>query len=283
MARRPPGCGRHPPARPARGTPFDWGGYLIWKAPGYRVSIDGRADLHEDRLDRYASDPRRRRLGGRPGPAGRQRGDGRHRRPAGAGAMAASPDWARRLRGRPGAPSSSAGTRDERGPVCATPLMPVSARRAGARRDRSPCAPTPLRRLRARRAAAMSADGPAAVFVYGTLMPGRLRWPLIELQATGHRGGRGAGAAVRHRPGLAGRRVRRRRRDHRARRAGRAPRPSGSPICSTSWTSSRASTPATTSGCWSPPPTATPPGRGRPSRTRAGFTPIDAWTTLDER
>ena len=33
----------------------------------------------------------------------------------------------------------------------------------------------------------MSADGPAAVFVYGTLMPGRLRWPLIELQATGHR------------------------------------------------------------------------------------------------
>ena len=33
----------------------------------------------------------------------------------------------------------------------------------------------------------MSADGPAAVFVYGTLMPGRLRWPLLELQATGHR------------------------------------------------------------------------------------------------
>jgi gamma-glutamylcyclotransferase (GGCT)/AIG2-like uncharacterized protein YtfP len=29
--------------------------------------------------------------------------------------------------------------------------------------------------------------GPAAVFVYGTLMPGRLRWPLIELQAVGHR------------------------------------------------------------------------------------------------
>jgi gamma-glutamylcyclotransferase (GGCT)/AIG2-like uncharacterized protein YtfP len=25
------------------------------------------------------------------------------------------------------------------------------------------------------------------VFVYGTLMPGRLRWPLIELRATGHR------------------------------------------------------------------------------------------------
>jgi gamma-glutamylcyclotransferase (GGCT)/AIG2-like uncharacterized protein YtfP len=25
------------------------------------------------------------------------------------------------------------------------------------------------------------------VFVYGTLMPGRLRWPLIELQAIGHR------------------------------------------------------------------------------------------------
>ena len=33
----------------------------------------------------------------------------------------------------------------------------------------------------------MTADGPAAVFVYGTLMPGRLRWPLLELQATGHR------------------------------------------------------------------------------------------------
>ena len=33
----------------------------------------------------------------------------------------------------------------------------------------------------------MSADGPAAVFVYGTLMPGRLRWPLNDLQATGHR------------------------------------------------------------------------------------------------
>ena len=33
----------------------------------------------------------------------------------------------------------------------------------------------------------MSGDGPAAVFVYGTLMPGRLRWPLIELQATGYR------------------------------------------------------------------------------------------------
>jgi hypothetical protein len=29
---------------------FDWGGYLIWKAPEYKVSIDGRADLHEDRL-----------------------------------------------------------------------------------------------------------------------------------------------------------------------------------------------------------------------------------------
>jgi gamma-glutamylcyclotransferase (GGCT)/AIG2-like uncharacterized protein YtfP len=28
---------------------------------------------------------------------------------------------------------------------------------------------------------------PAAVFVYGTLMPGRLRWPLLELHATGHR------------------------------------------------------------------------------------------------
>jgi len=25
------------------------------------------------------------------------------------------------------------------------------------------------------------------VFVYGTLMPGRLRWPLLELHATGHR------------------------------------------------------------------------------------------------
>jgi hypothetical protein len=33
---------------------FDWGGYLIWKAPGYKVSIDGRADLHEDRLATYA-------------------------------------------------------------------------------------------------------------------------------------------------------------------------------------------------------------------------------------
>ena len=33
----------------------------------------------------------------------------------------------------------------------------------------------------------MSAGEPAAVFVYGTLMPGRLRWPLIELQATTHR------------------------------------------------------------------------------------------------
>jgi hypothetical protein len=42
----------HPPG-PLWNT-FDWGGYLIWKAPGYRVSIDGRADLHEDRLDRYA-------------------------------------------------------------------------------------------------------------------------------------------------------------------------------------------------------------------------------------
>jgi gamma-glutamylcyclotransferase (GGCT)/AIG2-like uncharacterized protein YtfP len=28
---------------------------------------------------------------------------------------------------------------------------------------------------------------PAAVFVYGTLMPGRLRWPLLELHAVGHR------------------------------------------------------------------------------------------------
>ena len=30
-------------------------------------------------------------------------------------------------------------------------------------------------------------SGPAAVFVYGTLMPGRLRWPLIERQSVGHR------------------------------------------------------------------------------------------------
>jgi gamma-glutamylcyclotransferase (GGCT)/AIG2-like uncharacterized protein YtfP len=33
----------------------------------------------------------------------------------------------------------------------------------------------------------VSTTGPAAVFVYGTLMPGRLRWPLLELHATRHR------------------------------------------------------------------------------------------------
>ncbi len=34
----------------------------------------------------------------------------------------------------------------------------------------------------------MTADlGPAAVFVYGTLMPGHLRWPLLEPHAVSHR------------------------------------------------------------------------------------------------
>ena len=33
---------------------------------------------------------------------------------------------------------------------------------------------------------AHDAAHPAALFVYGTLMPGRLRWPLLEPFATGH-------------------------------------------------------------------------------------------------
>ena len=33
----------------------------------------------------------------------------------------------------------------------------------------------------------MAHDPPPALFVYGTLMPGRLRWPLIELEVTGTR------------------------------------------------------------------------------------------------
>jgi hypothetical protein len=32
---------------------FNWGGYLIWKLPSYRVSMDGRTNLHgEERIER---------------------------------------------------------------------------------------------------------------------------------------------------------------------------------------------------------------------------------------
>ena len=82
--------------------------------------------------------------------------------------MAASPDWAVGLPRTTRPPSSSAD--DVR--VAGGPLCPAMALRPRSAHDGR---------------AAMSADGPAAVFVYGTLMPGRLRWPLIELQATGHR------------------------------------------------------------------------------------------------
>ena len=34
---------------------FDWGGYLMFFAPGYRVSIDGRTDLYDDYLETYAA------------------------------------------------------------------------------------------------------------------------------------------------------------------------------------------------------------------------------------
>ena len=33
----------------------------------------------------------------------------------------------------------------------------------------------------------MAPEAPAALFVYGTLMPGRLRWPLVELEVTATR------------------------------------------------------------------------------------------------
>jgi hypothetical protein len=34
---------------------FDWGGYLMWELPWYRVSIDGRTDVYDDFLDTYAA------------------------------------------------------------------------------------------------------------------------------------------------------------------------------------------------------------------------------------
>lgn len=34
---------------------FDWGGYLMWEAPEYRVSIDGRTDVYDDYLLTYDS------------------------------------------------------------------------------------------------------------------------------------------------------------------------------------------------------------------------------------
>src|SRR5262249_15488639 len=34
---------------------YDWGGYLIWKLPEYRIFVDGRADLYGDSfLESYA-------------------------------------------------------------------------------------------------------------------------------------------------------------------------------------------------------------------------------------
>jgi hypothetical protein len=32
---------------------FDWGGWLMWELPGYRVSIDGRTDVYDEYLDTY--------------------------------------------------------------------------------------------------------------------------------------------------------------------------------------------------------------------------------------
>jgi hypothetical protein len=42
----------HPPA-PLFNT-FDWGGYLMFFAPEYKVSIDGRTDVYDDYIDTYA-------------------------------------------------------------------------------------------------------------------------------------------------------------------------------------------------------------------------------------
>lgn len=32
---------------------FDWGGYLMWEAPDYRVSVDGRTDVYDEYLEVY--------------------------------------------------------------------------------------------------------------------------------------------------------------------------------------------------------------------------------------
>jgi hypothetical protein len=34
---------------------FDWGGWVMWELPGYRVSIDGRTDVYDEYLDTYNS------------------------------------------------------------------------------------------------------------------------------------------------------------------------------------------------------------------------------------
>ncbi len=44
---------QQPPARLF--NTFDWGGYLIWRARGYRVAIDGRTDVYDEYLDTYAA------------------------------------------------------------------------------------------------------------------------------------------------------------------------------------------------------------------------------------
>ena len=39
---------------------FDWGGYVMWEAPDYRVSIDGRTDVYDEYLEVYDATVRAR-------------------------------------------------------------------------------------------------------------------------------------------------------------------------------------------------------------------------------
>jgi len=39
---------------------FDWGGYLMWQAPDYPVSIDGRTDVYDEYLEVYDATVRAR-------------------------------------------------------------------------------------------------------------------------------------------------------------------------------------------------------------------------------